>query len=238
MTSTDRAEQIGGIDLGPQAGRAPEILRAFTHRVAEVGYDAANFSDVAAQVGVSKGLIAHHFGSKERMLALVHAAYMRRRLRDQEALRALFDRPREQLAGLLHAVVWYQVHDRDDTVAFQREIVRLMAGEGMAEGHALRERYLETIRQILRAGSADGDFRRIDLDLTPLLLMGSAQWMWTWFDPDGRVPAAKVGAALADLALGGLLAEEHLGDLPALRDPNGRVARHTRALITRLGATA
>src|SRR4051794_19136496 len=50
-----------------RGGRRAEILVTFTRHVAERGYDRANFGDVAAELGLSKGTIVHHFGTKDRM---------------------------------------------------------------------------------------------------------------------------------------------------------------------------
>lgn len=62
------------------AGRYAEILDAFTRHIAEVGYDGTNFGTVAAEIGVSKGTIVHHFRTKERILAALHESYMERRI--------------------------------------------------------------------------------------------------------------------------------------------------------------
>lgn len=209
----------------PVAGKAPQILAAFTRLVAERGYDGTNFSDVAAAVGVSKGLIAHHFGSKERLLAQVHEDYMRRRLAEQARLAAITTSPAEQLAALTYASAWWHVHDRDAAVAFQREIVRVASIADAGEGRRLRETYVENFRAMMRAGIEAGEFRRLDPALTTLFVSGSAQWMWTWYDPDGSYTPIEVGAAAVDLILGGLLSDVHRPRLAALADPNGDLAQ-------------
>ncbi len=54
------------------AGRYNEILDTFTRHIAEIGYDGVNFGLVAKELGVSKGTIVHHFGTKDRILAALH----------------------------------------------------------------------------------------------------------------------------------------------------------------------
>jgi AcrR family transcriptional regulator len=213
----------------PVAGKAPQILAEFTRSVAEHGYDGTNFAEVAAAVGVSKGLIAHHFGSKERLLAQVHEDYMRRRLDEQERLGELTTSPAEYLAALTYASAWWHVHDRYAAVAFQREIVRVASIADADEGRRLRERYVENFREIMRAGMAAGQFRAFDATLTSLFVSGAAQWMWTWYDPRGSYSPDEVGAAAVDLILGGLLTDAHRGDLSALADPHGDLARRVSA---------
>ena len=52
------------------------ILDSFVRHVASEGYDGTNFSTIAADLGVAKGTIAHHFGTKEHLLATMHEQYM------------------------------------------------------------------------------------------------------------------------------------------------------------------
>src|SRR6266536_3129121 len=128
------AETANGRGWPRTAGRSQEILSTFTRYVAERGYDGTNFSDIAAELGISKGTIVHHYGTKDRLLAALHESYMRRRLAEAYLIVNRLSSPPEQLAGMLFAFVLYQEHDRDATVAFQREIARLADHETMSEG--------------------------------------------------------------------------------------------------------
>ena len=62
--------------------RDPEAKRALTMQAArrlfvERGYAATTTADVARQAGVSEGILFHHFGSKEGLLAAVAGEYGR-----------------------------------------------------------------------------------------------------------------------------------------------------------------
>src|SRR5437764_13240215 len=113
------------------AGRYNEILDTFTRHIAEIGYDGVNFGLVAKELGMSKGTIVHHFGTKDRILAALHESYMRRRLAELDLMLDRLQAPEERLAAVLHAFILYQVEDRTATVAFQREVVRLSDHEAM-----------------------------------------------------------------------------------------------------------
>lgn len=209
-------------------GRADDILAAFTRRVARFGYDGTNFSDIAAELSISKGTIVHHFGTKERLLGALHEQYMVRRNAEMVQLVAWSPLPDRQLAAVLFALVLYQEHDRDATVAFQREVMRLPAlGE---RGLRLRADHLESVRRVLRAGVESGVFRDVDVDLQSLLLFGSAHWAYTWFEPSGRHSAAEVGSALVQSVLGGLLIDR--GDLEDLADAAGAAATAARNVLS------
>ncbi|RZQ65353.1 TetR/AcrR family transcriptional regulator [Amycolatopsis suaedae] len=203
------------------AGKSPAILAAFTRSVAERGYDGTNFGDLAQELGISKGTIVHHYGTKDRLLAALHESYMRRRLNEARAVLRRLSRPSNRLAALLFAFVLYQVHDREATVAFQREIARLAQHVSMAEGARLRAEYLDLVRSVLDAGIESGELRPGDTRLRSLFLFGSAHWAWTWFDPAGPDPVETVAASFVDLALAGLLTDP--GRLAELTDPGGPV---------------
>lgn len=204
-------------------GRSGEILEVFTRRVAERGYDNTNFSDIAGELGISKGTIVHHYGSKERLLAALHESYMRRRLDEARLIVDCLSTPAERLAGLLYAFMIYQVHDRNATVAFQREIVRFADQPALAEGVRLRAEYLQLVREGIQSGVDANQFRPCDVEVQSLLLFGSAQWAWTWFDVKGQESAEQVGAALVDLVLGSLLTRR--SGLDSLTDPDGSIPR-------------
>lgn len=208
---------------GRPTGRAGTILATFTRFVAERGYDATNFSDIARELRMSKGTIVHHFGTKSRMLAALHESYIRRRLAEAKLMLERLPKPPQQLAALLYAFMLYQVVDRDATRAFQREVIQLADADVMSDGRKLRAEYLELVRATLAAGIETGDFRECDVNVQSLLIFGAAQWAWTWFDEDGLVTAEQVGAQLVDLVLGGLTTRRNRVD--ALVDPEGPVVR-------------
>ncbi|ANQ75655.1 TetR family transcriptional regulator [Rhodococcus qingshengii] len=205
-------------------GKADEILQVFTRNVAQFGYDGTNFSEIARELSISKGTIVHHYGTKDRLLAALHESYMRRRLSEASSILERLDSPAEQLAALLYTFVLYQEYDRDATVAFQRETMRLQGLEADVDGVPLRAEYLDLVRGTIKRGIAIGQFRDVDVRLQSLLIFGSAQWTYTWFDPQREVNAVSVGAELVDLVLAGLLVDRD--SLGALRDPKGSVA-HT-----------
>ena len=218
------------------AGKADDILAVFTRNVAQFGYDGTNFSDIANELSISKGTIVHHYGTKDRLLAALHTSYMRRRLAEATTILAHLTSPPEQLSALLYAFVLYQEYDRDATVAFQREIMRLPALESNVDGVHLRAEYMDLVRGVIERGIAAGQFRNVDVRLHSLLLFGSAQWAYTWFDSGREERAIDVGAELVDLVLGSLLVDRTA--LDELRDAHGPVARTAVSCLEEVGSAA
>jgi AcrR family transcriptional regulator len=215
--------------MASRPGRYHEILESFTRHIAEIGYHDVNFGMVAAELGISKGTIVHHFGTKDRILAALHESYMTRRLAELDYMLDRLEDPAEQFAAALHAFMIYHVEDRAATVAFQREVVRLADQESMANGAELRRQYFTRVRDVIQAGIDDGVFRKVVPTVDALLMFGSAQWAWTWFHPDGDRPIDAIGSALADLVLGSLLIDRDR--VAELSDPAGRSAKAVRDAI-------
>ena len=216
--------------------RRADILAAFTRAVAERGYDGTNFGDLALELGISKGTIVHHFGTKDRMLRELHEGYMRRSLAEVRLVWERLSRPAERLAAFFHLGVQYQVVDRAATIAFQREVVRFAAEPGMETSQALRHEYRELVVAVLAEGTATGEFRPGDDRLRTLQLFGAVHWMWTWFDPAGPRTAAEVAASYVDTFLAGVLTDP--SGAAALGDPDGPVARAVAAAVAARRAPA
>lgn len=211
------------------AGRSQEILDTFTRHVAEFGYDGTSFSRIAEELELSKGTIVHHFGTKDRLFAAMQETYMRRRLAEARELVSRLSSPADQLAGVFYAVVLSHVEDRASMVANQREVIRLARHESMREARRLRAEYRELVIGLLEAGVHANVFRAGDNRLRTLLVFGSVQWLWTWFDPEGQSSVEEVGAAVVDVVLGGLLVDQ--SELERLTDPQGQIVQLVRACI-------
>lgn len=220
----------------PRLGRRREILETFIRHVADRGYDGANFADIAQALGMSKGTIVYHFGTKDRLLRELHDVYMTRRLQEARLLLDRLDTPQEQLAAFVYALVRYQLVDRALTVAFQREIGRIAADQEYSSGRALRDEYRDLVLDVVRRGAAQGVFREGPHRLWTLQLFGSISWMWTWFDPEGPADVDAAGAAFVDLALHGLCTHASLVD--DLTDPDGKVARLVRECVAEAATDA
>jgi TetR/AcrR family transcriptional regulator, cholesterol catabolism regulator len=212
-----------------RGGRRAEILTTFTRHVAERGYDRANFGDVAAELGMSKGTIVHHFGTKDRMLAEVQESYMRGSLAQARAVLDRLGRPEQRLAAFVHLGIRYQADDPSTTVAFQREVARLTDTPDMATARALRDEYRDMVVAVLREGVDAGVFVPGDARLRSLQMFGSLHWMWTWFDPQGRLAPEAVAAEFCRTLLRGLGVPETA--VAEAADPDGPAAVCARDVV-------
>lgn len=218
------------------AGRRSEILDAFIRHVATRGYDKTNMGDIADELGMSKGTIVHHFGTKAQMLRELEETHLARQVR---LVRMVWDRlaaPQERVAGVIFASALLQVLAPDATVASQREIVQLSDDPAMQEVRKLRSELQGLTISEIRNGIDAGVFRNVDVELAALQLWGSLQWMWVWFGRgDSRTPE-QVGAAFVDVFLGGLLLDRLA--LTKWADPRGGVVTVVHECLALLAISA
>jgi len=187
-----------------RASRRGEIVETFTRMVAENGYDAVAIRDLAEALGMSKGTVLHHFGSKDRLLEEVHSTYMRRRLDEIAIILAELEGPERRLQGMVFQNLLAMQEDADATRAFAREIVRFAREDLMKDVRAMRREYFNTLRGIIEEGIEQGVFRRADATIVALQLFGMMNWTWTWLDPEGEVPVESIARTFLDTVLHGL----------------------------------
>lgn len=199
--------------------RKGEILRTFTEMVAERGYDEVSLRDIAEALGMSKGTILHHYGSKDRLLEQLHAEYMRRRLDEAHLILERLSTPTEQLAGLIYQLLLAQRDDRASTVAFAREIVRFRSDALMGHVREMRAEYFRIISGVIDTGMEQGVFRRAgEPPLITFQLFGMCNWMWTWLRPEGQWSVDEIARTYIGTFLGGLATDPRDGDLLERRD--------------------
>ncbi|UXA04816.1 TetR/AcrR family transcriptional regulator [Mycobacterium sp. SMC-2] len=214
----------------PRPGRRGEIFDAFVRYVAERGYDRTNMGDIADELGMSKGTIVHHFGTKAQMLRELEETHLARQLDALQMAWARLAAPHERIAAIIYTSALLQVVARDATVASQREVVQLSDDPAMQQVRKLRHQLQSLAIDEIRSGMDSGVFRSVDVELAALLLWGSLPWMWVWFDPgDSRTPE-QVGAAFVDVFLGGLLLDR-LG-LSKWASPSAEVVSVVRECLT------
>lgn len=214
----------------PRPGRRGEIFDAFVRYVAERGYDRTNMGDIAEELGMSKGTIVHHFGTKAQMLRELEETHLARQL---DALQMAWTRiaaPHERIAAIIYTSALLQVVARDATVASQREVVQLSDDPAMQQVRKLRHRLQNLAVDEIQSGIDSGVFRSVDVQLAALQLWGSLQWMWVWFDSNASRSPEEVGAAFVDVFLGGLLLDR-LG-LSKWANPSAAVVSVVRECLT------
>ena len=61
-------------------------------------------------------------------------------------------------------------------------------------------------RKVVEEGAREGVFEVADSRIAVFGMIGAINWIYAWYEPEGRLPAAEVRAVLVSLAMNGILA--------------------------------
>ncbi|MBT0773408.1 TetR family transcriptional regulator [Kineosporia sp. J2-2] len=210
-----------------RASSREAILRVFAERVAEKGYADTSLGDVAAELGLSKGTIVHHFRSKQALLGELHEAYFARRFAEAQHVLAELEHPIDRLVAMIYALLAAHRDDRAASLACLRELVRYFEGELGAFVHGQREAYTAIVVGILEDGADRGLITVEDARMTALQIFGMCNYAWTWYRPEGKLSVEQIAEQFARTLLAGLVSPV---------DPGRREPDIARAVATVRGA--
>jgi len=168
----------------------------------ETGYYETTLEDIAGRLNVRKTALYHYFPDKESLLFECH----RRSLDELEALLARARAKKSTARDRLEYVIREHVRVMTDTLegspsAFEVTALRPAHQQAIVER---RDRYEHGLRQLIREGIEEGDFRPVDAKLAVFTMLGAINWIARWYRPDGSWRAPELGRDYADLLVGGL----------------------------------
>jgi AcrR family transcriptional regulator len=152
------------------AERRDELLATAVEIAAAEGLSVVTLRRVAADLGVTPGLVSHYFSAAEQ---LITAAFRSAALADLEQARARVDAAPTPVAKM-EALMDYVLDDSsDDASALWLEAWSLGRRNAplAAEAKELTAEWLQCIADIVRSGVAEGDFDVADVDVAARRLL-------------------------------------------------------------------
>ena len=168
----------------------------------EKGFNGTSMAELAAQVGVTKSSLYHHFPSKQALLSEIIELTVNR-VTPLLADVAESDLPVTERLGravVLHTVE--AIRDRDAVACFLEE-GRYLELQFVAAHVAKRDRYELIFRQIYEEGVTSGVFVRQDVGLAVKAILGMCNSVVRWYRPGGGHTPEEIGAEFARFAVRG-----------------------------------
>jgi AcrR family transcriptional regulator len=180
------------------------MVRAAARLFSERGYHGTSMQHLADALGLQRGSLYAHIGSKEELLFDVvdegADQFLRRGLEAAEATEPAQDRLRALLVGHVATAIEHL----DAATVFLNEW-RYLSLEKRATIQAKRDRYEAMVRTIIADGIAGGEFRAdADISFAVLLVLSAGNWTYTWYRPGGELGPQEIGQRFADLVVRGL----------------------------------
>ena len=188
----------------PVSPRRAEMVRVAARLFSERGYHGTSMQHLGEALGLLRGSLYAHIGSKEELLfAVVDGGAERFLQRGREAA-ALRAPAAERLTALLVGHL-DTVNEHIEAATVFLNDWRYLSEERRRLIQTKRDEYEELVRTIIEDGVSSGEFRRdLDVALATRLVLSAANWTYTWFRPGGPLSPADVGRSFADQLVRGL----------------------------------
>lgn len=152
------------------AGNRERILRATRRLVAEGGFRNAQIAAVAAQAGISTGMIYRYFPSKAELFVEVLTAAVDHEIAILHDVIAEYSSARAQLDAAVASFVRRALTGPNLAYAF---IAEPAEPEVDAERIRCRKRFGDVFKAVLKHGVAGGEFPRQNLDAGAACIVGA-----------------------------------------------------------------
>jgi TetR/AcrR family transcriptional regulator, cholesterol catabolism regulator len=187
----------------PSARRA-EMGKAAARLFSERGYHGTSMQDLADALGLQRGSLYAHIGSKQELLFDVvdegAERFLERGKQAMEMRRPAGPRLRCLLTGHIETAIEHL----DAATVFLNEW-RYLPSELRELVQQKRDSYEEMVRSIISDGVAAGDFRNdTDVGFAARLVLSAGNWTYAWYRPGGELGPKEIGERFADLLIRGL----------------------------------
>lgn len=191
---------------GPDAdgtGRRNDILRVASRVFLRRGYHHATISEIASELSLTKAGVYHYFGSK------------------QEVLEAICDQAMAACEGAVITGIGTSgtaaerlqrvaEHYAELFLSDERLVVLVRHYYDVSEvaraGLRKRRKAMEAqLRQALEDGVQEGAFQAPDPSVAMLGMLGTVNWMYSWYQPDGRLAPTEVRDVVVRQVLRGVM---------------------------------
>jgi AcrR family transcriptional regulator len=178
------------------------IRRQAAQLFARNGYHGTGIQALSEAVGLGRGALYHHIGSKEALFEEVSTRPVQEMIEIADAIVAMPTSAEERIRLLCRAQMRTLADHQAEWTLFQRDALVI---QGVVREHifATRARFEAIWRQILEEGVETGEFRALD----PIALkgiLGMHNYAYLWLDPGGRLTPEEIGDIFCDVMLHGI----------------------------------
>ncbi|UCG85542.1 MAG: TetR family transcriptional regulator [Gemmatimonadota bacterium] len=181
--------------------RLHNLLRTAADVFAEQGYHATSMRDLAKATGMSLAGMYYYVRCKDELLYQVQERCFLSVLEGaRRALEASTD-PGDRIDRVIrHHVTFFTEHMSEMKVLSHE--ADSLTKERQDSINQLKKEYVTLLAQLI--GDAQGDAAKVDSHVAAYALFGMMNWIYTWYDPAGRVKPAQLAEQFSELFLQGI----------------------------------
>jgi AcrR family transcriptional regulator len=179
------------------------ILRTAASIFAEKSYHSTSMRDISRATNVSLAGLYHYCRSKEELLFLIQDNCFGRVLeRLEKQLEELKD-PVAKLSLFIENHLSFFAANMAEMKVLSHEAESLR-GDLHAHVSTRKDKYTKLARKILQEVQDSRDNQRpVDLTVATYALFGMMNWIYNWYDPQGKLKVHDLAQQLTQLFLGG-----------------------------------
>lgn len=186
--------------------RRDSILRASAEVFRRRGYNRATIEDVAAELFLTKAGVYHYFSSKQEILdGLCDRAMTAAEQAVELAVEAETE-PLPRVRLMLESYTTAVMQEPAFTVLMRH--LDEVSEASLADLQRRRKIIESKLRRTIDEGIKTGIFDTADSGVAVFGMLGAINWMYAWFQPEGRRTPEEVRDILVTLVLNGILARQ------------------------------
>lgn len=181
------------------------IRRKAAQLFARNGYHGTGVQELSEAVGLGRGALYHHIGSKEALAEQVMSRYIWEMIEIGEALLSEELPAQEKVRRLSRAQMRTLADNQAEWTVFMRDAGTLRAPV-RKRIYAARDRFEAVWKAVIREGVDSGELR----DLDPVALkgmLGMHNYAYLWISARGRLTPEEIADVFCDMLLRGVLRE-------------------------------
>lgn len=201
-------ERAAGVERAARSARRHEMTAAAARLFSERGYHGTSMQQLADALGLLKGSLYAHVGSKQELLFdVVDEGAERFLARGRDAL-DMTGTAAGRLEAFMVGHVETAIEHLDAATVFLNEW-RYLSEELRSIVRAKRHRYEGMVRSIIAGGVATREFRSdADIDMTARFVLSAGNWVYTWYRPGGSLTPRDIGRTYTHMLVAGLTARQ------------------------------
>jgi AcrR family transcriptional regulator len=188
--------------------RRESILSASAVVFRRRGYNRSTIEEIAAELLLTKAGVYHYFSSKREILEHLCDHAMKAAEEAVEGAQAAGGRPAQQLSRMLGDYARALMEEPAFTVLMRH--LEEVGEASLADLQGRRKVIESRFQNVLENGVREGMFEVADSRIAVFGMIGAINWIYAWYEEEGRLPAAEVRGALVSLAMNGILARPFL----------------------------
>lgn len=187
---------------GLKGHRREIILRSVANFLRSAPLSSVTMEDIAAELDMTKGNLYYYFKDKQDILFQCHMRSMDISLKALEGALSVSGSPRESLRILLVNHIRGILDDGFGGI-MQTDLEHFLP-EQRKQYVKRRDMFEHGVRKLIEDGARAGEFKKVNVKLAGLAILGSINWIPKWYRPTGSLSAEQIAEQMSGYFLDGL----------------------------------